>query len=325
MSLMLHDIITLKTGYVTIPLVPARDVLEREPRGVSGLPRLLSHLLRPRPRLLLHLLQRLADGHRQLCVRLPGRHPAGPPGPGLLALPPSLLGVQRHQLYSLQVVQIECRVRYLIVIHPLACRAGFLLGQDGDCGVECPARTGPDQSTSTCQPCPPGCAECGAGVGCTACPTPLLLSAGRCVSSCPPGTSQWAGSCSPCHASCHACRGPGPANCTACLPGARLTSAGACLGCLPGLCPVPFPSLAPDLGITISPPPEFFSGQLVVVVGAGAGLLLLLLAALTLCPSAPRPAPRYTRVESEGLREESSEDSDEEEFLIVDNCRTEKL
>lgn len=80
--------------------------------------------------------------------------------------------------------------------------------------------------------CDSGCATCaGSPSFCMTCTSNLVASAGRCVSSCPSGTtpSSSGGSCLTCHPDCASCSGTSFTQCTACPSNRPVLSNGRCL------------------------------------------------------------------------------------------------
>ncbi|KAJ8402031.1 hypothetical protein AAFF_G00372660 [Aldrovandia affinis] len=120
----------------------------------------------------------------------------------------------------------------------LSCRDGHLyLRTHGHCRLSCPPGHYPDSRERTCESCHSSCRTCTdkGFLACDSCHIGYSLSGGMCESQCIMGQYPVFKNadlrCEQCDASCMACQGPGPNNCTVC-PDLNILSTGRrCLPC----------------------------------------------------------------------------------------------
>ncbi|GMK57864.1 hypothetical protein CspeluHIS016_0406980 [Cutaneotrichosporon spelunceum] len=146
------------------------------------------------------------------------------------------------------------------------CQDGYIL-QDHTCVKECPTGSFWVSANGTSAPSVDQCLTCP--------PDRPVLSGGRCIPFCPPGTVLDQGNCRPCSGNCTSCL---PSGCTACADDFVLSGG----VCSPAACEGPF---APSLGVclstlvqaTTSNRPKPRSTNLVWLAGACTGLALVVL------------------------------------------------
>ncbi|KAJ8260925.1 hypothetical protein COCON_G00166480, partial [Conger conger] len=120
----------------------------------------------------------------------------------------------------------------------LSCADGHLyLRTHGHCHPSCPPGHYPDTREQTCESCHSSCRTCTdkGFLACDSCHHGYRLSGGMCESRCIMGQYPVPEStplrCERCDASCLACHGPSPHNCTLCPAMDLLTTEGRCLPC----------------------------------------------------------------------------------------------
>ncbi|KAL6096710.1 pcsk5 [Pungitius sinensis] len=120
----------------------------------------------------------------------------------------------------------------------LSCAPGLVyMRREGRCLPSCPRGYYHDAAHGTCDACHASCKACSGSDArtCDSCFPGYRLSGGLCESLCDKGlypvTKNSHHACEDCDGSCMECRGPGPANCTACSAQAILEAGGRCLLC----------------------------------------------------------------------------------------------
>lgn len=103
---------------------------------------------------------------------------------------------------------------------------------NGKCYSTCPSGSLIDQSSGQCVPCNSPCKSCSTHPSiCTSCEVGSVLTDGKCLSNCSPGTYSLNGLCQPCDFTCATCMGSAR-YCTAC-PQAQFLYNGACYNYCP--------------------------------------------------------------------------------------------